>query len=180
MGKVLEKCFLDSAKQDNVWIYRIKDNSQSFDGNTKSSFSTPNICDFFLFGGVENGKGNLIGLELKSSKYTSFSIQRTPNDPIGMVKAAQINSLIQLSLQEGIIAGFIFNFRNDNTNEQVTAFLSIQNFSNFLVSCDKKSINLADIKEFGGIKVEQTLKRKYYTFDVKKMVEEVVKQNTKI
>ena len=49
--------------------------------------------------------------------------------------------------------------------------------ADFLCDTDKKSINKLDIVQYGGIKISQKLKRTQYTYDVKKMLEDIIKYN---
>lgn len=174
-GKIFEQQWQSSAKDDNIFCYRLRDNDLSFNGNSVSTFTNSNPCDFFLFGNIIDGRGKIFAIELKSSKYNSIGIQRTPDEPESMIKAKQINSLIQLSLQNGMVAGFILNYRDDDTNEEETFFVSIERFSDFLMEKDKKSINKKDAKEY-GLLIEQTIKRKYYRYNVSKMIEDIVEE----
>ena len=49
-------------------------------------------------------------------------------------------------MHEGVYAGFIFNFRDEeDINNDDTYYMSIQDFNNFLVERDKKSINKLDV-----------------------------------
>jgi len=169
MGKIFENNFKESAKKENIFIHRVKDNDLSFNGNSVSKFTTHNPCDFFLY-----LKPQMFALELKSTCYKSISIQRTPDDPEAMIKAHQINSLIQMSLYDGVNSGFVFNFRNDENGKEITAYMSIEKFSDFLVGENKKSINLNDVKKYGGIKIEQELKRKNYHYFIGDMIYKII------
>ena len=42
--------------------------------------------------------------------------------------------------------------------------MNIKNFENFLLNEDKKSINLDDIMKYGGVKINQELKRTRYRY----------------
>ena len=55
----------------------------------------------------------------------------------------------------------------------------IDDFSNFLVKTDKKSINKLDVVQYGGIKLDQKLKRTQYDYNIKKMIEDVKKEYDK-
>lgn len=173
LGKKFENNFGDSAKKDGIFTHRLKDTDLSFNGNSVSSFTPPNKCDFYLFGNIENGRGTLFGIECKSTGYTSIGIQRTPEEPEKMIKAKQIKSLIDLSLYEGIKAGFVLNFRDDNSNLEDTYYISIEDFNIFLDETQKKSINRTDC-ELRAIRVDSKLKRKNYKYDVKKMIDDII------
>ena len=123
---------------------------------------------------------NIFFLELKSTEYNAISIQRLPTDPKDkMIKAHQINSLVQLSQAYGAISGFVFNFRKKEDLDEDTYFMFIDDFSNFLVKTDKKSINKLDVVQYGGIKLDQKLKRTQYDYNIKKMIEDVKKEYDK-
>ena len=63
-----------------------------------------------------------------------------------MIKLHQINSLTQSSLHEGVYAGFIFNFRDDeDIDNNDTYYMPIGCFNDFLVERDKRSINKLDV-----------------------------------
>lgn len=120
-------------------------------------------------------KGSIYFLELKSTHCKSISFQRTESDG-GMIKLHQINSLINLAQYEGSQAGFVLNFRDEKEGHPYTEdtyYISIQDFSNFMDSTDKKSISKLDIVQNGGIIVEAKQRRKLYTYNVKKMLEEI-------
>lgn len=123
--------------------------------------------------------GHLFCFELKHTKYKSISIQRTPNDSDGMIHAHQINSLINLSQYKGVHAGFIFNFRDEEAVEEYTYYMSIDNFSNFLVESEKKSINKMDIVQHGGIIVESRKIRTLFDYNVEKLLEDIIKAEGK-
>lgn len=122
--------------------------------------------------------GNIFFLEMKSTKYKSFSFQRTEEDD-GMIKLHQINSLVNLGQFEESQAGFVFNFRDEKEGHAYTEdtyYMSIQNFSDFFVSTDKKSINKLDIVQHGGIIIEAKQRRKLYDYNVKKMLSDILEE----
>ena len=175
LGKKFERRFGDCAKTDGFFVHRLKDTDLSYNGNSVSSYTPSNRCDYYIFGAVEEGKGILFGIECKSTGYTSIGIQRTPEEPDKMIKSKQIESLIEMSLFEGIKAGFVLNFRDDEKNLDNTYYISIEDFSKFLDETHKKSINKTDC-ELRGIKVDSTLLRKNYKYNIKKMIEDIMKK----
>jgi len=56
--------------------------------------------------------------------------------------------------------------------------MSIENFSRFLVEKNRKSISVDECVEYGGIKVEGTLKRVHYLYDIAGMLENIRKEGT--
>jgi penicillin-binding protein-related factor A (putative recombinase) len=175
-GKKFEHAFKDSAKAQGIFVHRVKDSDLSFNGNSVSKFTTKNPCDFYLFGNVSNGKGNLFGLELKSTKYKSISIQTCPEETTAMIKMDQINSLIQMAQYEGIIAGFILNFRNEDCGTEDTYFIHIKDFSEFMANTDKKSINRIDIMQHNGIYIKSIKKRVNFAYNIREMITDVCEQ----
>lgn len=171
-GKKFENNFKESALKYNLFILRLNDTELSFMKNREARFTPMNPCDFICF-----KDGFLFMLELKSTEYNSIPIQRLPTEETKMIKSHQINSLVKYSNYEGINCGFVFNFREKDSLNEETFYMSIQNFSNFLVERDKKSINKLDVIQYGGIKIEQTLKRTQYLYNVKKMLDDIIENN---
>ena len=121
---------------------------------------------------------NVFFFELKSTHYKSISFQRDLEET-AMIKLDQINSLIKLSQAKGSNAGFVLNFRNDKEGEpysEDTFYISISNFCKFYNETDKKSISKLDIVQNGGIRLQGVQKRKYYVYDIEKMLKEIVSQ----
>lgn len=175
-GKVFERNFGDSSKKDGFFTYRIKDTDLSFNGNSVSSFTHTNLCDYFIFANVVNGLGNLFCIECKSTKYSSMSIETEPEkNENKMIKAHQLEGLIEVSLNDGMYGGFVLNFRDEEKNTEETYYMSAKDMSIFLDETHKKSINKLDCK-LRGIKINQKLKRKYYDYDIKTLIEDIVKK----
>ena len=173
LGKKFENNFANSAKKQGIFTHRLKDTDLSYNGNSVSSYTPSNKCDFYFLGNIKDGRGTLFGIECKSTGYTSIGIQRTPEEPEKMIKSKQIQSLIDLSLYEGIQAGFVLNYRDDDCNLDDTYYISIEDFSKFLNETKKKSINKTDC-ELRGIKIESQLKRKNYSYNIIKMIRDIV------
>ena len=174
-GKEFELAFSDSAKEQGIFCYRLKDTDLSFNGNPMSSFTPKNPCDYFIFGNVdENSRGNLFAIECKSTKYMSMSIETEPDRTGGkkMIKNSQIQSLIKLSFYDGIKAGFVLNFRDEDRNLDDTYYMSIRDFVRFLDETQKKSINKTDC-ELRAIKIDSKIKRTHYRYDVEKMIKNI-------
>lgn len=97
-----------------------------------------------------------------------------------MIQAHQISDLSNAGLIEGIIPVFLFNFRNDeDINDNFTYAMRINDFNDFLVESDKKSINRMDVVQHNGIIVNQKIKRVHYTYDIEKMLDEIVEEYKK-
>lgn len=171
LGKVFEKNVKENAQKQGLWIYRIMDSDLSFcNGNSK--FTQKNIGDFLIFD-CENRV--LYLAECKSTKYKSISFDRTLDDK-KMIKLHQIKSLTDNNNFENVESIFVFNFREEddlnNIIDEDTYIMSIKDFNDFYCETDKNSINKLDIINYNGIKINQEKKRKYFSYEIKKALEE--------
>lgn len=172
-GKIFEKDFQNSAKNQGVWIMRLNDTSLSWEKEKNARFTPNNICDFIIY-----RKPYLFLIECKSSCYKTMSIQPTPDDAKAMIQAHQISDLANASIVDGIFAGFVLNYRDDEVIDNSTTYwLSIDNFSQFLVDLNRKSIGETHVAQYHGIAVEQTKKRTHFTYDINKMLDDIVNQD---
>ena len=138
-GKAFELDVKQSCINDGLFYLRLNDTSIPFQ-NGGARFAAENPCDCLVF-----DKPNLFAIECKSTKYKSISFDREEGDK-NMIKLHQINSLIKFSETEGIFAGFLLNFRNEEIrSEGMTYWMDIRDFSNFYTSTDKSSINRLDV-----------------------------------
>lgn len=165
-GKVFEHDLSSSIPAD-IFKHRINDPAQSFGSTSGLRFSPHNGYDFEIF-----QKPNLFCLELKSTKNTSMSIEREGDDKKSspMIKLSQIKALEEASKYDGIIAGFVLNWRNTNQ----TYFLHIKDFLSFYRSTGKKSINQIDVLSMRHVLINQTLKRTHYSYDIEKFILDAV------
>ena len=62
----------------------------------------------------------------------------------------------------------------DNVNQENKDL--IDDFSRFMVESDKRSINMNDVIEYGGIEIESIRKRTQFTYATKNGFEEIIKQ----
>lgn len=168
-GKAFENDIKESCKSQEIFCMRLNDTSLSYIKEKQARFTPTSRCDFILY-----RLPNMFSLECKSTKYKSMSFQLTPDRPEGMIKAHQIKSLIELSQVEGIFAGFLLNFRDEeNRNNNTTYWWDIRDFSNFVTEIDKSSFNRLDIVQHNGIVVESKLKRIRTAFDMKGLLNRI-------
>jgi len=154
-GKRFEQNFKKSIPAD-VYCLRLTDSSPAgFGENENMRFSIQSPFDFILY---KNGK--MFALELKSIKGKSISF--SGSSP--MIKPHQVKALTQAA-KFGIIAGFIFNFR-----ENGTYFLTIQKFNDFVSSTTRKSIDLSHCK-FEGIEMYETKLKVNSRYDTERLFE---------
>lgn len=168
-GKIFEQQFKTSAMKEGLFILRLNDSSLSWQHERTSKFTVENPCDFILY-----YNGYLFPVELKSTQYTSFSIERESGKK-AMIKMHQWNSLSNFSLFEGVIPGLVLNFRDKDTNEEDTYFVTIQDFVNFMEDSGKASINKNDVIGLSHtFKLSQELKRVHYLYGVKEMLDQAI------
>lgn len=166
-GKIFETDFSKSVP-DYCFIHRLKDSAQSYNNSKVTSFTWNNECDFFIY----DSKSHLLyALELKSTKYKSINFEIDENDKSSkMIKLHQIKSLTDMSKYDGIVAGFIFNFRDEEHNMERTYFQNIIDFNNMCKKINKQSCNEIDLLLNGAIKIDGTKKRVHYTWDLDKFL----------
>ncbi len=174
-GKKFEQLWKQSAEKQDLFILRLNDSDMSFNPNKelRSRFTLKSPCDFIMF-----YSGHLFMLEMKSTHSKSISFQRELDDG-GMIKLHQISSLSNAGLHDGVVAGFVVNFRVENDDEpysEDTYFWPIEAFNDYFVSNGRKSAKPIDIVQHGGIIVKQEQRRKLYDYDVKKMLEDIIKE----
>jgi recombination protein U len=123
----------------------LKDDSLGF-ANVK------NPCDFILY-----KIPNIYLLELKSHKGKSI--------PFGAIQPYQIESLHRYSQMDGVVAGFVFNFRDVSE----TYFVDAESIYYFYKAEERKSFALGWIRE-NGIHIPQGLKRIRYKYDLSSLL----------
>lgn len=172
-GKKFERHWKECAEKAGIFTLRISDSDMSFHQNKdlRSRFTQKSPFDDLHY-----YKGKLFCLELKHTKHKSISFQRTPDDSDGMIHSHQINSLVNTAQYEGVYAGFIFNFREEDPLQEYTYYMSIEDFSNFIVNTPKKSINKLDIVQNGGVIVESTKKRTQFNYNVESLFNKLIRE----
>jgi len=146
-GKKFEQDILNSVPK-NVYKHRIKDSTMRFKGDN-------NVCDMFLF-----KDDTLYMLELKSTKASAI--------PYTSIAPNQFEGLLIASEFLGIKAGFLFNFRE----YEETYYIDIKEAIEFKNTSNRMSYPIKFARE-KGIKIDQTLKRTRYRYDVNKMINDI-------
>jgi penicillin-binding protein-related factor A (putative recombinase) len=170
VGKEFEVDLKTSATEQGVFFYRIKDvNPMFLKPNTRVS---KNDFDSFIY-----KKPNLFPVELKSSGQRSISFDEK------IIKQHQIDALKEAAEYDGLIAGFIFNFREyDNFTcfVHIKDFLEIQHLSQSKISehrfkskLNKSSIGLDICKEV-GIEIHSVKKKVKYRYYIGKLLDELI------
>lgn len=176
-GKKFEDVFKKSINKEKHLLLRIPDPPQSFIKSEYSKFSNENPCDFVLF---DTDTKLMCLLELKTTKYKSMNFQIDKEDKQQkMIKYHQINSLTNFSHYDGVVAGFIFNFRDEDKKLERTYFQRVVDFNNMINNLDKKSFNEMDLFLNNAIKIHGIKKRVNYKWDIEGLLYNIVKEGMK-
>lgn len=172
-GKKFESSIIKSCP-DYVLVKRLNDNAAGWSGGSNTRFSSNNECDFIMFNGNTH---TFYGLEMKSTKEKSLTFWRedfedkTKNQSF-MIRKCQILGLKKWSKFCGIF-GFVINFRASNN---LTYFISINDFIEYTKNLNKKSINIDDIKKMNPISISSAILRTNYKYDMEKFFQETALQ----
>lgn len=149
-GKRFEQNFKKSVPKD-VYYLRLQDSANGFDQTSDTlRFAAKSPYDCILF-----KDDTMYALELKSTKGKSISF--SGSSP--MIKQHQIDELTRAS-KFGIKAGFVFDFR-----EQKTFYVPILAFSDFVLTTDKKSINIKEVEAI-GVEIPKKKLKVNYRYDL--------------
>ncbi len=169
-GKIFEDDLKKSCQRDGIFVDRVRDNATSYFDveQIDSLYSKENPYDFHIY-----KYPYLMCLECKHTKHVSISIQQNKEEKSKMIKLHQIEALTNAAQFDGVKAGFAFCFYNENTNQEATYYMPIQNFNKFLSETDKKSINIIDVATYGCIKIDQVKLRTHYHYDIKGLFDQL-------
>lgn len=161
-GKMFEQDFLKSIPS-NVFKLRLKDDTLKFKNVT-------NPADIIMFGEIhplktlelttEKSNKILFLLELKSTKEKSLSYAN--------IKQNQFDGLYDASKIDGILAGFVINFRCVNE----TYFLEINKAIQYKDTNCRKSFPIEFVRQ-NGILIPCKKKRTRYTYDINTFLESI-------
>lgn len=168
-GKKFEQQFGNSCIKDKIFYFKIKDIHIPFQYRSKIKLPQ-NEYDNFIF-----SKGILAPLELKSTEKKSISFAEN------IIRPHQIKNLTIANGYDGVIAGFLFNFRECDNQ---TFFVHIQDFNTYKKIAEKqlehvyeskvnKSSIPIDICKEIGIEIENKKIRTTYKYDVNKLIENI-------
>lgn len=169
-GKRFEMDLAISCKESKIFFHKIKDIHIPF--NLRSRIAVPkNEYDCFVF-----YRSCLFSLELKSTKQKSISFDEK------IIKNHQIENLKKASEYNGVVAGFLFNFRSYGNK---TYFVEINDFAQYKEIAEnnldhqyqsrvnKSSISL-DICEEIGFELKNEKKRVNYRYHVEELLGELI------
>lgn len=170
-GKIFEEDIENSCKYYKVFFFRARDVHIPFELRTRIRVPK-NKYDNLMF-----GQNHLFAIELKSTKAKAFSFSES------VIKKHQIENLLDASTYEGVIAGFIFNFRG---NDNRTFFVEINDFIEYKRVAEngikdhkyKSKINKSSIP-FGiceeiGIEIKNEKLRTRHRYDIRDFMNEVI------
>lgn len=162
IGKIFEQSFRNSVPSYALY-YRLPDPPQSFGGGNLR-FSSKNPFDCLIW---DSEQHMLFAIELKTVAGKSISFERTKEES-REIHYHQIVGLNEWNKYDGIIAGFIIEFRQIET----TIFLEISEFNKLISLIDKKSFNMNDLNDnhINYLVIEQKKSRTRYTYNIDKFL----------
>ena len=89
-----------------------------------------------------------------------------------MIHKHQINGLQEMSKINGVVSGFLFNFRDEKNNIERTYFQNIWDFFEMIEVLEKKSFNEKDLLKYSPIPIVGKKKRVNYSWDMEKFLNE--------
>ena len=155
-GKRFEENWKKSIPE-NIFYYRLKDSSSSWDNGTRARFTPSNICDCFVFEGKK-----LLTLELKNTNTKSL--------PYSNIRKHQIDDLLWSGSFYNVIAGFVINF--DTLDE--CYFVEINDFKRYFEENSRKSLPV-DYCRLNALKIDNKRLKTNKIYDVDKFLKEVNK-----
>lgn len=171
-GKKFESSVESACKKRRIFYFRIRDVNPAA---LKSMFAIPkNKYDSLIY-----YKKHLFAIEMKSVNAKSISFSES------MIKENQIKNLQEASTYDGVIAGFLFNFRKDVNK---TYFVNVFDFIKYKEcaeseSCgdtykgrlNRSSIPISICEEI-GIELKSRLKKVNYDYYISEMLDEVIEK----
>lgn len=166
IGKVFEE-HIKKSVPDYALLYRLPDAAQSFGGSNILRFSRKNPFDFLLW---DSKRHILYALEMKTVNGKSISFERSKDDN-KEIHYHQIHGLNEWNKYDGIICGFIIEFRQIET----TMFIDIDSFNSLIDKVDKKSFNVDDIANSGlpYFIIPQKKQRTRYVYDIDSLLSQI-------
>lgn len=162
-GKLFEMQVKKSVP-DYALLYRLPDAAQSFDSGSHLRFSRKNPFDYLLW---DSHSHILYALELKTIKGKAISFEREKVD-VGEIHYHQIQGLNEWNKFDGIVCGFLIEFREIET----TIFIDISDFNMLVNNISKKSFTIKDLDNYSipYIVVPQKKARTRFLYDIEKFL----------
>lgn len=169
-GKIFEDD-VKSSIPSHCLLIRLPDPPQSFVKSKSTRFSHKNPCDYVCYNS-EDKRFWCIECKTTASKSISFESIYEDVDYEKMIHKHQTVSLLKFSEYEGVISGFLFNFRhfeNSDKYNETTYFMEVNDFQKMCDKIDKKSFNEIDAILNGAVKVSGNKKRTRYKWDLESL-----------
>lgn len=167
-GKLFEEEIKNSCESQSIFIWKIPDVYIPAKKVDRDVFIPQQPCDFVM---AAYGKTWFIEAKSTNNKYITF--QRTKEDK-GMLQVHQWMSLLKFSRCDEVKCGFFVQFENE-TNP-ITLYWPVEGFLKFYMDSDKKSFNANDVMKYDGCIIIQELLKKKYRYDIRKWLNEEMKQ----
>lgn len=154
-GKQFELSIKQSIP-DHILLIRLNDSPQAFKQSNLTRFTPKNPFDYLCF---DTESRILFCLELKSTsnKYMGFEDIHSSEEQHSIIHKHQTLGLLKCSEYPNVVAGFLFNFRLQDT--ELTYFMEVNQFQKMCDSINKKSFNIMDAVLYGAKKIEGFKKR---------------------
>lgn len=174
-GKLFEKDIELSCKEQSIFYFRVRD--VNLPPSIRMKVKIPkNKFDCLIY-----YKDHLFPIEMKSTKNKSISLKEN------VIKQHQIDNLKESIQYDGVIAGFLFNFREPESKTyfvHINDFISYKNIAeNHLKNTYKNKVNKSSISigicQEIGIEVKSVLKRTRYRYYINQLLEELIKRYKK-
>jgi penicillin-binding protein-related factor A (putative recombinase) len=171
-GKEFEKDIETSAAEQSIFYFRVRDVNLPPDVRMRVKLPQ-NKYDSLLF-----YKDHLFTIEMKSTKSKSVSFSES------IIKQHQIDNLLEATKYDGVISGFLFNFREPDNKSY---FVDIERFikykhiaENQLEHTYQSKINNSSIPigicQEIGIELRNVKKVKKYRYYLKMLFDELIKK----
>jgi penicillin-binding protein-related factor A (putative recombinase) len=172
-GKVFESSVESSCKDQSVFYFRVRDVNLPPDVRMRVKLPQ-NRYDCLLF-----YKEHLFTIEMKSTKAKSISFSES------IIKQHQIDNLLEASKFDGVIAGFLFNFREPTDQTyfvDIDSFIEYKNIAQneltqhtYKSKVNKSSISLNICREI-GVEVTSVLKKVKYRYYINKLLDQLIEK----
>jgi len=156
-GKKFENNFKNSVP-DNIFYYRFRDGTSSWDKSENTRFQAKNICDCMMYDGQY-----LYLLELKSHKGKSI--------PLSAIRENQVKDLMAASEHANVVAGLVVNFADISE----TFFMPIDLAFKWFNQSVRKSIPISEFRD-NCIAINGYKKKVNYSYDINGFIDEVIKK----
>ena len=165
-GKIFENAIKRSVPK-SILLFRLPDAAQSFGGSNRLRFSRKNPFDFLMWDSCGH---ILFALEMKTVSGKSISFERSSEDH-GEIHLHQISGLNECSKYDGIVCGFVIEFRVLAT----TIFIYISDFLRVSSVIPKKSFTIKDLDALSipYYVIPQEIVKTRYKYDIEYFVREI-------